>query len=231
MDFSTDDVILNNPITPTKSDGKLKTIQVECQLMITKADADYNPPGPGTKAESEYYFPVGVKGTNTYQIRELLEFGAIFPNGSHLNAHSKLYYPDKVGDIARKAEFSAGVLSRHPESALRKTSWIGASVISLVTAREPEDIIDAMTLIKSLDGEIIKNTLGESARVKIKEREPFVVPAAEMPLLKGLLKGIIEKGHTAVKEEDTSLTPFAKTFNIVGVKRMEPEPAKASRKK
>jgi hypothetical protein len=224
MDFTTDEVSLTeNPTTPTKtSDSRnVRTVTVDIQLMIAKVTDDT-------------HAPVAVKILNSFQLKKLLDFGSIYPNGEKLSAFSKLFYPDKVIKAANQAEFTQSVLSRYSDADLRKTSWIGASVVCLVTAQQAEDVVQAFDLIKTIDGEVVQNTLGEYARVKIKERQHFEVPAAEIPLLKCFVKNIFQSGLTAIKqeEEESTETSVVKTFNILGVKRAAyPEPVKSSKKK
>lgn len=155
MDFSSSRVIRTSPVkgspSPQKSDTVRKHVTVTvCLLLIDQGD--------------DTYYPAGFKVTNSFQVKTLLETSSRYPCGTLFSVMSKILYPDKLKDFVRSCDFPEDMLEENSDEELRKTSWMPSSVITLVSDRIPEKVMEAFELVKTLDKKVVTNTLGEPAR-------------------------------------------------------------------
>ena len=154
MDFSTNDVIEQKLITksPIKKDTFSKrhsTVTVQLLLVLQNDGSHY---------------PLGFRGLNSFQIKEMLELGALYPCNTEFPAHSKILFADKVRDSVSTFDFSPSVLEQYSLTQLQKTSWLQNGVITLVTDQNPENVMAAYELVQTLD----KQVLCKASNVTIK---------------------------------------------------------------
>ena len=173
------------------------------------------------------FYPMAINCLNVYLIKYLLRNGVIFPNGNVFKAATNLVYPDGARRMLADMQFSETAKSRFSEEDLRKSaSWLNSSVITMVSSRDPEVLMETYELIKSLDGEVITppphdNPKGESFRIKVKVNDPAEIPPNEVYAFKAFAQKTIRDGAGAAADSVGSSPPATpkRVFNIVGTKR------------
>jgi hypothetical protein len=146
MDFSHSNDVIEQK-TPSKSPSKKDSftkkhvnIQLQLLLVLTKDDE---------------YYPLGFKVSNSFQLKELLEYQARFPCDSSFPAHARILFHDKVRDTVNNLDFSPALLEKYSLSQLQSTSWLQNGVITLVTDEKPENVMSAYALVQTLDKQVL----------------------------------------------------------------------------
>ena len=117
-------------------------------------------------------------------------------------AYTKIYYPDKIKERVASFRFSDSTLEKYSIEALTQTYWISGP-ITLVTDRDPDNVLDAFGLLQSLDTEVVTNPVGEKTIIHVKSEHPKIIPAAEVFAVKTFVVETFE-GHNIVIEEKLS---------------------------
>ena len=80
------------------------TVSVDVAESVTNSCSPY----VLSHVEDEYdaFYPIAFKVSNSYQIKDLLDFGRIFPCGATFSAYAKILYADKVKSAVEALEFS-----------------------------------------------------------------------------------------------------------------------------
>lgn len=178
-------------------------------------------------AQGDVFYPMAINCLNVYLIKYLLRVGVTFPNGNVFKSFTNLIYPDGARRMLTDMQFSETAKSRFSEDDLRKSaSWLNSSVITMVSSRDPEVLMETYELIKSLDGEVVTppphdNPKGESFRIKVKVNDPVEIPPNEIYAFKAFAQKTIRDGAGVAADSVGSSPPGTpkKVFNIVGTKR------------
>ena len=93
-----------------------------------------------------------------------------------------------------------------------------STVITLVTDRCPVNVMKTLTLIEALDNKVVTNSLGDLAIIHIKVEDDFVIPSAEVFVLKILMMDTFDS-NIKVKKESSASSPPARRLSIIGDNR------------
>ena len=146
MDFSCNEISTSNSTPTNFSTNKVSQVvkHSACTLRLYIAPIT-------TEGEATTHWPLGIVVGNSFTLKRFLELNATLPGTlGILNCHTKIIYPESFKKEIKEINFSEPILEEFSFEELTRISWMGSQVITLVTHKTAENVMEAFDQLKSL---------------------------------------------------------------------------------
>ena len=129
-------------------------------------------------------------------------------------------YPERIRREMREITFSESMLKEFSYEDLTRLPWLGNQVITFVTDKKAETVMESFEMIKSLHLTDVINPVEEKVKIHIKVLSTLEIKPVDLPVIKYLVKQITETSsecNSNIESRDTE--PISPTFVIAGYKR------------